>query len=349
MQSFARLWWLLLMFFLLVPVSSDAVLDDFRRTIRERFDPGQSYGLYQKTLEIVAPFETVCRQLEANVQESEWELLTHWELDPPDVCDTRARVYLLRYEEYDRAVLAKGARRLVFLPVRIGVFQEGPKVVVVFTNPEFLAKVFFADLPFVEQDEMLALSGEIKKDLVTFCVKGMEGTILTEQLPPIRNDRDVRFFWSRYQEHFDVVRQVPVRVDPVETLQRVCDRIEKAVPAAKTGWRMIARTPVADQACILSVSHRRVEDQALDFSGIQWPSVLDRDPCSGLYHLTQFPLEILVFLEGGEVRVGILDQFWRMRFYLWDDPYRTGTTFMARDPNFSGRVYESLRELVRGP
>jgi hypothetical protein len=175
----------------------------------------------------------------------------------------------------------------------------------------------------------------------------MEGTILTQQLPPIRNDRDVRFFWSRFLDHMDVVRRVPIRGDAVQTLQMVCDQIEQYAKNQAFGWQIISRYMIEDQACILGVSQRNIEDQALNYSGLKWPSILDRDPCSGLYHLTQFPIEILVFVEDGEVRVGILDQFWRMRFYLWDNPYRTGSIFLARDPNFSGRIYESLLKLIR--
>lgn len=335
---------------LLIAVSSGyAVLDDFRRDIKERLDPGQSFGLYQKALEVVAPFESVCDRIEANISQSDWNLITRWDLETPGVCESRGRVYLLRNEDHDRAVLAKGVRHLIFLPLRIGVYKEGPKVVVVFTNPELLAKVFFADLPFVDQDEMLSLAREAKKDLVTFSVKGMEGTILTEQLPPIRNNRDVRFFWSRYQEHLDLVRRVPIRDNPETVLKEVCERIEKGFQDRAPGWRVIFHSMVQDRACIIGVSNRNIEDQMLNFSGLKWPSILDRDPCSGIYHLTQFPFEILVFVEEGEVRVGILDQFWRMRFYLWDDPLRTGSIFLARDPNLSSHIYEALLKLVDYP
>lgn len=340
--------YLLLLFFYL-ETASHAFLDDFRRDIKERLDPGQSYGLYQKVLEVEAPFEFVCSRIETNISQSDWELISNWDLDAPDVCHTRARVYLLRNQDYDRTVLSKGPRHLIFLPVRIGVYEEGSKVVVVFTNPEFLTKVFFADLPFSEQDEMIGLAKEVREDLVTFCVKGMEGTILTQQLPPFRNDRDVRFFWSRFLDHLDIVRAVPVRKDPAVTLKEVCDRIVKTSSKSESGWKVISRTMVEDQACILGVTQKNTEDQALNFSGLKWPAILGREPCSGIYHLTQFPIEILVFVEEGEVRVGILDQFWRMRFYLWDNPYRTGSIFLARDPNFSSRIYKSLLQLIQNP
>ena len=347
MKLIKRPWIYLLLFLLFEQTPGYAFLDDFRRNIKEHFDPGQSYGLYQKTLETMAPFDSVCERIETNISQSEWGLITHWDLETPDVCQSRARVYLLQNEDYENAVLDKGVRHLIFLPVRIGVYQEGPKVVVLFTNPELLTKVFFADLPFVEQDEMFSLSKEVKKDLVTFCVKGMEGTILTQQLPPIRNERDVRFFWNRFLDHMDVVRRVPIVESPGETLNRVCDRIEKSAKSQDLGWKVISRQMIVDKACILGVSQKNVEDQALNYSGLKWPSMLDRDPCSGIYHLTQFPFEILVFVEEGEVRVGILDQFWRMRFYLWDDPYRTGSIFLARDPNFSSRIHESLLQMIQ--
>jgi uncharacterized protein (DUF302 family) len=329
--------------------SVSALLDDFRRDIKERLDPGQSYGLYQKSLEIEADFDEVCERIETNISQSEWKLITHWELNTPEICSSRARVYLIQNQEYDEAVLAKGARHLVFLPIRIGVFNERGKVVVVFTNPELLSKVFFANLPFAEQDEMIAYANVVRKDLVTLCVKGMEGTILTEQLPPVRNDRDVRFFWSKYQDQLDIVKRVPIRHDPQAALQKVCERIERAAARLKSGWLVVSRTLIGKRACILGVTQRNIEDQLLNYSGLKWPSSLDRDPCSGLYHLTQFPLEILVFIEEGEVRVALLDQFWRMRFYLWDDPYRTGSIFLARDPNLSSRIYSDLLEIIKSP
>ena len=329
------------------PARVDAGLAEFGRGLRERFDPGVSRGLYVKVLEAVEPWEAIAGRIETNIAQSDWELVASWDLDPPDVCPARARVYVVRNEDYDRAVLAKGVRRAAFLPLRIGLYRQGPQVTVVFTNPEALSKVFFADLPFVEQDEMMALAREAKKDLVTLCVKGMQGTILTQQLPPVRNDRDVRFFWSRAADQLDVVRRFPLRGAPGQALEAVCRRIERSLADPDTGWRLVYRTSPGPGVCILGVSNPRVEDQALNFSGLEWPSVLDRDPCSGLYHLTQFPLEILVFVEQGEVRVGLLDQFWRMRFYLWDDPYRTGAIFMARDPNFAARIHHSLVALIR--
>jgi len=99
----------------------------------------------------------------------------------------------------------------------------------------------------------------------------------------------------------------------------------------------------------MGVTNRHIENLTLNYTGLKWPGFLDRDSCSGLYHLTQFPIEILVYVEEGEIRIGILDQFWRMRFYLWDNPYRTGATFMARDPNFSGRIYKSLLKIIGYP
>ncbi len=194
---------------------------------------------------------------------------------------------------------------------------------------------------------MMAFGQEVKKDLVTFCVKGMEGTILTQQLPPIRNDRDVRFFWSRFLDHLDVVKRFPIRDDPGATLKEVCESIQKDSEEDESGWKVVSRTMIEERACLLGVTQKHIENQALNYSGLKWPSALDRDPCSGIYHLTQFPIEILVFVEDGEVRVGVLDQFWRMRFYLWDDPYRTGSIFLARDPNFSSRIYESLLQLIQ--
>ncbi len=349
MRAILSFLFVLLLFLECFPLSAQAFLNDFRRDIKERLDPGKSYGLYQKALEMGAPFESVCRQIELNVEQSDWDMIVSWDLDTPQVCGTRARVYLIRNEDYDQAVFAKGVRHLMFLPIRIGVYQEGEKVVVVFTNPELLSKVFFADLPFVDQDEMVALANEVKKDLVTLCIKGMEGTILTEQLPPVRNDRDVRFFWSGMQEQFDVIRRIPLQGDPAEAIRKVCDRLEKGVRIQERGWQVISRYMVSDRACLVGVSNRHIENLTLNYIGLKWPAFLDRDPCSGLYHLTQFPIEILIFVEEGEIRIGILDQFWRMRFYLWDDPYRTGATFMARDPNFSSRIYKSLLEIIRYP
>ena len=331
----------------LVPVQAQAGLADLGRSLRERFDPGVSYGLYVKVLQAVEPWDAIAGRIETNIAQSDWELVASWDLDTPDACVTRARVYVVRNEDYDRAVLAKGVRRAAFLPLRIGLYQRGPEVVVIFTNPEALSKVFFADLPFVEQDEMMALAREAKKDLVTLCVKGMQGTILTQQLAPVRNDRDIRFFWSRAPEQVDVVRRFPVRDDPARALEEACRRIVRSLADPDTGWRLVFRARIGPEVCILGVTNPHVEDQALNFSGLTWPSILDRDPCSGLYHLTQFPLEILVFVEQGQVKAALLDQFWRMRFYLWDDPYRTGTIFMARDPNFSARIYDSLVRLIR--
>jgi hypothetical protein len=347
MRSIIRIVAVLLLLLEISATSAHAIFDDFRREIKERLDPGKSYGLYQKALEMEAPFETVCNQIESNIHQSDWEIITSWDLDTPDVCDARARVYLIQNDDYTHAVLSKGARHLIFLPIRIGVFQKAGKVVVVFTNPELLAKVFFADLPFVQQDEMVAMSNVVKKDLVTLCVKGMEGTILTEQLPPIRNDRDIRFFWSGIRDQFDVVRRIPLQGSTAEALKKVAARLEKGVRIQQNGWRVIFSTMIEDQACLIGVSNKHIEDLTLNYIGLKWPSFLDRDPCSGLYHLTEFPIEILVFVEEGEIRVGILDQFWRMRFYLWDDPYRTGITFLARDPNYSSRIYKALLGIIR--
>ncbi len=349
MKSFVRFsLFLLILASLFSPASSaDALLDHFRRDIREQLDPGKTYGLYQKALETTVSFEVVSRRIETNVDQSDWELVTYWDLDPPEVCATRARVYLIRNEDLEHAVLSKGIRRLIFLPVRIGVFQEGSKVVVVFTNPELLTRVFFSDLSAPERKEMIAMGNEIKKDLVTLCVKGMEGKILTEQLPPFRNDRDIRFYWSDVLKQLDVIREVAVREDPLSTLRRVCDEISKSARRLSSGWRVLYRLEIEGRACLIGVSQRRIENQALNYSGLKWPSFLDRDPCSGIYHLTQFPIEILVFAQGGEVRVGILDQFWRMRFYLWDDPLRSGSLFLARDPNFAGRIYHDLSQIIR--
>jgi len=331
------------------PPPARAFLNDFRRDIKERLDPGKSYGLYREALEIKAPFVSVCRRIESNVQQSDWEILGSWDLDTPHVCGSRARVYLLRNEDYDRAVLAKGPRHLMFLPIRIGVYQEEGKVIVVFTNPDLLAKVFFADLPFVEQDEMAALANKVKKDLVTFCIKGMEGTILTKQLPPIRNDRDVRFFWSGIADQFDVIRHIPLTGDPAETIRKVCDRLEKGMRINRNGWYPVYRDRIGGRACLMGVTDRHIENLTMHYAGSLRPSSGEGNSCSGLYHLTQFPIEILVYVEEGEIRIGILDQFWRMRFYLWDNPYRTGATFMAKDPNFSGRIYKSLLEIIGYP
>ncbi len=342
-----RVLFCLVAFLILSQGAAQALLDDLRRDIRERLDPGQSYGLYQKSLEMEADFDAVCQRIETNISQSDWKLITHWELSTPEICSSRARVYLIQNHDYDQAVLAKGVRHLLFLPIRIGVYQEGSKVVVVFTNPEILSKVFFADLPFAEQDEMIAYANLVRKDLVTLCVKGMEGTILTEQLPPVRNDRDVRFFWATYLDQVDVVKRVPIKNDPQETLKNVCAGIQTATGKSKSGWRVVSTTVIGERACILGLTEKNVEDQLLNYSGLKWPSTLDRDPCSGIYHLTQFPIEILVFIEEGEVRVALLDQFWRMRFYLWDDPYRTGSIFMVRDPNLSSRIYNALVDIIR--
>ncbi len=273
-----------------------------------------------------------------------WEVLALHETAVDRACGNGARVLVLHQPGYAQQVLARGPRAAFALPVRVSVYQDEAGTHLALVNPHSVNRTIIAETGFEgPSDEAL---GEITRIAATV----VRGSFVPRQYGQIRTrgliGRTMGVmaggpFPDKIEEVYGVAGSGP------EDVRRVAGLVSAGLrqQAGRGRWQLhqIYQLDLSAQGVVVfGVSGGAMEAQAFRIVGAGGDASRAAMRCPGVDHAAAFPIEIVVYLEGGRVHVGLVDAMYRMKLFFED----AGRMAFARNMGMPGSIEDELRGMI---
>jgi len=301
------------------------------------FAAKEEIGIFETILESSQSFEETTAALDAALAESSLQLHGSHVVRVPDD-KHQAKVYVLTSPAYAEAAFVESAMTMSAQVLRIAVYTQGDaqKTYINMANPVAHAMVFYANSS--NYDALVAAARSVASEMREV-VAALPGNALGKQQAPMRSEKHYRKYKgdgpARMMAKFRTFEKSQLSID-VDTSQGFATTVDNVVTALKsapvsdasdsTGWEMIAKIRLRDDAIYIGVTNPYIEDKMIRInSRFRGDSKSELSPYPGVDHVAALPTEVLIVKEGTETRVLHYGQMWRMQLYFWDSGYRAFT------------------------
>jgi hypothetical protein len=110
-------------------------------------------------------------------------------------------------------------------------------------------------------------------------------------------------------------------------------------PSEDLKWKVVGETYSPDKKAILfGLTRNRTESVSFYIVGDE----TDKNKCPGLDHLTAYPIEVLLMIEGENIVVHTARQMFRMDMYFWDAGMAAFMNHMSMPGILDESIYKAL-------
>jgi len=230
---------------------------------------------------------------------------------------------------YAQRALSFGLRRALGLPCKIGVIEDAGGIQVLLLDPGAVSELFFGDIPTEDAPEMADLSTRLRSELVAIVEGALEGldgyTASDTPVGPVWESDDLAAFREGgYAVELSIA--VPAdregdagsfRAQVVEALLSTATHeglaeVGSRVPGLSVGdWRAARSTPINLPGGITMVE-------------LCSPTYATAALDTGVWHIPALPCKVAVFVEGGQVKLSVLDTDFMFPTFFGDIPEEMG-------------------------
>lgn len=262
-----------------------------------------------------------------------------------NACDFHARVFVLVAPGWARQVLAHGSAAAFAVPVRLVLYEDEAGRHLAAVNPLSIARTIVAESGFEAPSEALLRDlGHIAATLHGRTASRGYGQVRDRGL--IGRTMGV-MAGGPFPEKVHVLASAAA--GKPEDLAAFADRISAAIErgGARGRWQIRGayRIDLAEQGVIvLGVSGAAMETKSFAIVGAGNDGSRSRYRCPGLAHAAAYPIEVVVYRDGGNVRAATIDGMYRMKMYFED----AGKMKFAANMGMPGSIEDEIRALVAG-
>lgn len=302
-----------------------------------------AFGVYEYVLDRTqGTIETAAAALEAKLQAEGFRVLASVDSGRPEGCAYGARVLAVVDRSYAETLMAANRKTAPFGVVdRINVFEDESGVHVALLNPESVNRtILMEDHAFAE------LSRTHTEALRAVIAAAVPGTAVHREYGEKRKRGHIGKtmgvmaggpFADKVKDEF-----VIASTDWESVAAKVRNGLEARGP--KWGLHRVYELDLPEQETVIFGSTGTPMD-AKSFS-IVGPGADDARnsfKCPGLAHAAAYPIEVVVALEGGAVRVRLVDTMYRMKMYFED----AGKWAFMKNMGMPGSIHDELAAQIK--
>lgn len=293
------------------------------------------YGVYVKVIEKAqGSFDEVSNKVESALKNAGWEILAAYNSGVPEGCKFRSRVIVFSSPAYAKSILAQGVKAAFALPLRAGIYEDETGIHVAVLNPASLNRtiVHGANLDDLSLSTINSIADTISKHV--------PGTIAKKQIGEIRSKGKVGGMGGG--DFLDKVEEVYAAQDNSDaTFKKVWESVKKGILENKKSWKLIYTLDLsAYGAVIFGITEAKMEGRAFGIAGEKRSSDSYKFP--GIDHDAAFPIEVIVYKEGGKAKVVILNEMYRMKVYFED----AGNWAFMKNMRMPGQIQDEIVDMV---
>jgi uncharacterized protein (DUF302 family) len=257
-------------------------------------------------------------------------------------CAYRARVIVLDDPRYTREVLAFGARAAFVLPPRLALYEDERGLHLATVDPLCVGRTIVAESGFEGPAERLL------RELTRIASGAVRGRFAVRPFGQTRERGLIGrtmgvMAGGPFLEKLDDLHGTPGETP--EDVARVAERVWKGLetPGPRWGLHGIYRLDRSAQGVVvIGVSGAAMESKSFAIVGAGSDERRAGFRCPGAAHAAAYPIEVVVFREGGQVHVAVVDGMYRMKMFFED----AGKMKFAANMGMPGSIEDELRARV---
>lgn len=259
-------------------------------------------------------------------------------------CAYRARVLVLNDPAYAARVLEHGPRAAFALPPRLLLFEDEAGLHLATVNPLSINRTIVAETGFDAASEALL------RDLGSLAREALHARFVSRGYGQVRQrgliGRTMGIMaGGPFTEKIHEIHATP-GVGPAD-VQRVAAAVWKNLERGGRGrWQLrgVYRLDLeAGGLVVMGVSGAAMEAKSFAIVGAGSAGERSKFRCPGVAHAAAYPIELVVFAEGGQVRVAVVEGMYRMKVFFED----AGKMKFAANMGMPGSIEDEIRDLVQ--
>jgi uncharacterized protein (DUF302 family) len=273
-----------------------------------------------------------------------FDILADYDVSVGDECAYGAHVFVIDDRDYATSLLSHGPIAGFALPLRIEVFEDEGGVQAAMVNPLSLNRTIVAEEGL---DELSA--GIVTKVRATLAGAGV-GSPATGEFGQMR-DRGL------IGKTMGIMAggPFPSKIDDIASVdvadfgglsgvaEALAERIEAGGGEWKWGIRGVYSVTYPDAGlAIVGVTGERAERDSFSIVGSGTDGSRSDYACPGIDHAAAYPIELVITKEGGEAKIRIVDEMFRMKMYFED----AGKMKFAMNMRMPGSIESEIRDKV---
>ena len=289
----------------------------------------EDYGVYVKAVEkIAAPFDEVVKSVETALTKRGMDVLASYNASVPQGCRFKAHTIVFNSHDYASKLSSHGVNAAFALPLRIGIYTDAKGVNVSFLNPSSINRTALGD------GTEKQLSVNMMKDLSTLLASAVTGSVVDRQIGEIRSKGRVGGRGGGdFVEKVMVIKKV---ADSGKAFDDTVTKVKEGLSSNPQGWRLVYQTVLPNGAVVFGTNKAATEAKAFEIAGERRES--SDNSCPGIDHASAFPVEVVVYREGGQVKVVLLDEMYRMKVYFED----AGNWAFMKNMSMPGQIEKEI-------
>jgi uncharacterized protein (DUF302 family) len=296
---------------------------------------GEQYGVYVKVIEKArGSFDDVSGSVESGLKSAGWEVLGTYDTGVPENCHFRSRVVIFSSDSYAASIMANGVKAAFALPLRAAIYEDETGINVDFVNPASINRTI------VDETKLHDLSVSTSNAIAEVISKSVPGDVVIEQIGQIRNKGRVGGMGGG--KFIDKIEEIFVASDASkETFKKVSSSVSNGILQNNKEWKLIYTYDLSEQgAIIFGIAKSKTEGKAFTIAGEKRSSKSYRFP--GLDHGAAFPIEVIVYRDGGFAKAVTLDEMYRMKLYFED----AGMWAFMKNMGMPGQIEREIVEIA---
>ncbi|MFQ5706716.1 MAG: hypothetical protein ACE5HO_04655 [bacterium] len=304
---------------------------------------GKEYGVYEYVVESAqGTFGEISNAIETGAGQAGWRVLAKFDAGVPKNCGYQARVFVLFDTAYAKQVMEANRITGPFAVVdRVNLFEDENGMHVAVVNPHSINRTILMDDSAYE--EMTEAHLQALREMITAAVQGSES--------------HKQYGQRRKKGHIDKTMGLMAGgdfVDRIEDLTAVKSGDFDAVvakvqaglsqPGHKWGMHLVYELELpGEDTVVFGTTGTPMDSKSFRIVKAGSDESRKELKCAGLAYAAAYPIEVVVTKVGGEVKVRLVEEMYRMKMYFED----AGKWAFMKNVKMPGSIQKELRKQVR--
>ncbi len=295
---------------------------------------GEKYGTFIKVIENApGSFDDVSKAVESGLEKAGWEILAAYDSGVPQGCTFRSRVIIFSSKDYAASILSNGVKSAFALPLRAGVYEDETGIHVDVVNPASVNRTI------IDETKLDDFSTTAAKNIVDAVTSAVPGTAVVKQIGEIRGKGRISGMGGG--DFTGKIEEIYIAKDDTDsTMKQLVEGVRKGILGNTKGWKLTYLYDPSDHNVIIfGVTNTMMERRAFTIAGEKRSSGSYKFP--GLDHGASFPIEVIVYKDGGKGKVVTLDGMYRMKMYFED----AGMWAFMKNMSMPGEIEDEIIQM----
>jgi uncharacterized protein (DUF302 family) len=257
----------------------------------------------------------VSDKVESALSKARWKVLASYDTGVPEKSIFQSRVIVFSSPEYEKTILSYGVKAAFALPLRVGIYEDSAGIHVSLLNPVSINRTIING-SLDEERKVTEFSLKTLNSITGIITNSVPGNAVSVQLGEMRSKGRLG---GTYGGNFtDKIKDVYTSRNVSEmNFRKIIEDVRYGIINNKKGWRLIYTLNIpSHDVVIYGITKEGVEAKIFSIVRDMQSEKQQNPPL--LFYNTAFPMEVVVYRDGGTIKVAVLEEMYRMKLYFFE-------------------------------